>query len=192
VNPNLKIPFTVTVIPSKPGVRYLTEFALPDNPKQLQSRNFGGSYTSSWNPIVGLSQYSIPNPIFNYDKTTEYTITLRSTMGCVTVDTVQVKIVPPTSASLPPDLFVPKAWTPNGDGNNDVLLPFPVKIRELKYFRVFNRWGQLVFETNQLLKGWNGIFNGKPQVMDSYSWTLEAIGIDGTIIKRAGNSALLR
>ena len=83
-------------------------------------------------------------------------------------------------------------FAPNGDGRNDLLLPFPAKIRELKYFRVFNRWGQLMFETKELMKGWNGVFNGKLQVADAYSWTAEAIGIDGSIIKRAGNSALLR
>jgi hypothetical protein len=49
-----------------------------------------------------------------------------------------------------------------------------------------------MFETNILGKGWDGIFNGKPQVMDVYTWTLEAIGEDGVYYKRAGNSALMR
>ena len=65
-------------------------------------------------------------------------------------------------------------------------------IRELKYFRVFNRWGQLVFETNVLLQGWDGIFKGIPQVMDTYTWTLEATGEDGKYFKRSGNSVLVR
>ena len=116
---------------------------------------------------------------------------MRSTTGCLTVDTLLVKVIDEYTGNLAPDLFVPKAWTPNGDGNNDLLFPFPAKIRELKYFRIFNRWGQLMFETNQLMKGWNGIFNGRPQVMDTYSWTAEAIGIDGTVIKRAGNFCLV-
>jgi gliding motility-associated-like protein len=191
-NPNLNNSFTVTVIPSQKGIRYQTEFAMPNNPKPLQARSIGGNYSYTWNPLVGLSDYSIPNPIFNYDKSTEYTVTMRSAMGCLTVDTIQVKMVADAPGVLPPELFVPKAWTPNGDGKNDLLLPFPAKIRELKYFRVYNRWGQLMFETNQLLRGWNGIFNGKPQAMDSYSWIAEAIGLDGTTIKRSGTSALLR
>ena len=90
------------------------------------------------------------------------------------------------------DIFVPKAWSPNGDGHNDRLYPLAVCIRELKYFRVFNRWGQLVFETNILEQGWDGSFHGKPQVMDTYTWTLEAIGEDGKYYKRAGNSVLIR
>jgi gliding motility-associated-like protein len=72
------------------------------------------------------------------------------------------------------------------------LFPIPVCIRELKYFRVFNRWGQLVFETNVLQQGWDGIFKGTPQVMDTYTWTLEATGEDGKHFKRAGNSVLVR
>jgi gliding motility-associated-like protein len=65
-------------------------------------------------------------------------------------------------------------------------------IRELKYFRVFNRWGQLVFETNSIGIGWDGMFKGKPQVMDVYTWTAEAVGVSGKTIKRMGNSVLLR
>ena len=192
INPNLKNSFTLAVIPSPKGIRYTTEFVLPKNSKQLHARNLGSGYSYNWNPPVGLNLYSIPNPVFNYDKTTEYTISLTSTRGCLTVDTLLVKVVTEYSGDLPAELFVPKAWTPNGDGKNDVLFPYPAKIKELRYFRVFNRWGQLMFETNQLLKGWNGIYNGKPQVMDSYFWIAEAIGIDGTIIKRSGNAALLR
>ena len=117
---------------------------------------------------------------------------MRSSQGCLTVDTLLVKVMSQSSPDTEPDIFVPKAWTPNGDGHNDKLFPFPVNIRELRYFRVFNRWGQLMFETKDLLKGWDGIYNGKPQVMDAYTWTAEAIGIDGRIIKRSGNAALLR
>ena len=72
------------------------------------------------------------------------------------------------------------------------LYPLTVCIKELKYFRIFNRWGQLVFETRTIGIGWDGIFKGQPQVMDTYTWTVEAIGEDGKYYKRAGNSVLLR
>jgi hypothetical protein len=61
------------------------------------------------------------------------------------------------------DLFVPKAWTPNNDGHNDKLFPLTVNIRELKYFRVFNRWGQLVFETNIIGEGGTACYKENPQ-----------------------------
>jgi gliding motility-associated-like protein len=191
-NSNINSSATVTVVPLQPGTRYTSELALSNTPKPLKARNLGAGATYTWTPAVGLSSSSIPNPVFNYNKSTEYTISIKPATGCPVVDTLLVKVVAEASGDLPPDLFVPKAWTPNGDGKNDLLFPFPVKIRELKYFRVFNRWGQLMYETNQLLQGWNGIYNGKPQVMDAYTWTAEAIGIDGSLIKRSGNAALLR
>ncbi len=90
------------------------------------------------------------------------------------------------------DIWVPKAWSPNSDGHNDKLTPLTRNIREIIYFRIFNRWGQLVFETNKLGEGWDGIFRGKPQISDVYTWTVEAVGLDDRYYKRAGNSVLLR
>ena len=141
---------------------------------------------------MGLSSPFIKDPIFNYDRQTEYLISITRNNGCITVDTILVKILPAQGAIVRSDLFVPKAWTPNKDGHNDKLFPLTVNIRVLSYFRVFNRWGQLVFETNIIGQGWDGIFQGKPAVMDVYTWTVEAIGVDGKYIKKAGNSVLIR
>jgi gliding motility-associated-like protein len=103
-----------------------------------------------------------------------------------------VKINPVDAPPNNEDIIVPKAWTPNGDGQNDLLRPILINIKELTYFRIFNRWGELVYETNASGQGWNGIYKGKPQVMDTYTWTAQGIGISGTVIKRTGNSVLLR
>ena len=65
---------------------------------------------------------------------------------------------------------------------NDKLYPITYHIRQLKYFRVFDRWGQLMFETNILGNGWDGMYHGAPQVMDVYTWTVEAIGDDGSTL----------
>jgi hypothetical protein len=62
----------------------------------------------------------------------------------------------------------------------------------LYYFRIFNRWGQLVFETNKIGEGWDGMFKGKEHVQDVITWTVEAMGVDGVHYKKAGNSVLLR
>jgi gliding motility-associated-like protein len=87
---------------------------------------------------------------------------------------------------------VPKAWTPNGDGHNDKLVPFLINIRQLNYFKIYNRWGQLVYDTKEMNAGWDGIFNGKPQVMDAYAWVAEGVGVNGKVVKEVGNSILLR
>jgi gliding motility-associated-like protein len=125
-----------------------------------------------------------------------YTANLQSASGCDSVATFEVTLLPPqecgTVRNLKSDIFVPKAWSPNGDGYNDRLRPLTVKIKEIRYFRIFNRFGQLVFETHTIGEGWDGIFGGKPQVMDVYTWTLEATGEDGRFYKRSGNSVLLR
>jgi gliding motility-associated-like protein len=186
-------PVKVTVLIYKlvAGIRYPTITTAPNTTTQLSARNIGNSYV--WSPPVGLSSASVREPLFNYDRQTEYLINITRDNGCITVDTVFVKIIArPRDSLVRSDLFVPKAWTPNNDGHNDKLFPLTVNIRELKYFRIFNRWGQLVFETNIIGEGWNGMLQGKPAIMDVYTWTVEAIGVDGKHIKKAGNSVLIR
>ena len=180
----------VRIIKNVAGIRYPTVTTNANIPKQLSARNISNIY--AWSPPVGLSSPFIKDPVFNYDRETEYLINITMDNGCITVDTVLVKIIVDPTTPLRSDLFVPKAWTPNNDGHNDKLFPLTVNIRELKYFRIFNRWGQLVFETNIIGEGWNGILQGKPAIMDVYTWTVEAIGVDGKYIKKAGNSVLIR
>jgi len=183
-------PVMVIIVKKIEGIQYPFVTALPNVPLALQSRTIGANYSYEWFPPDGLNFSSIKNPIYQHDKSTEYKITMTSEVGCITIDTLLVKIDP--VAGIRPDVLVPKAWSPNGDGHNDYLFPLIINIKELKYFRVFNRWGQLMFEAKGRLKGWNGIFNGKTQPMDVYSWDAEAIGVDGQIIKRSGNVVLLR
>ena len=183
---------TVTVRPAIEGVRYPTVDAFAFVATPLSARVLGVQYSYMWSPATGLDLPTVPDPIFNYGTSTQYQITLTSDSGCVTVDTVLVHIINPADSSLIPSLFVPKAWSPNNDGKNDKLFPFCYHIRQLKYFRIFDRWGRLVFETTTLGSGWDGVFNGHPQVMDVYTWTAEAIGDDGSLIKKSGNSILLR
>jgi gliding motility-associated-like protein len=181
--------------PIKP-VRYTTINATANLPKDLfppGARIFTPTDQYAWSPNVGLNSYSIQNPIFNYDKTTEYLITIAAGTGCTVVDTLLVKVYP---ASGPPavvsTIFVPKAWSPNGDGHNDKLTPLLFKIKELYYFRIFNRWGQLVFETKTKGEGWDGIFKGKPQGADVFTWTAAGVGEDARTHNVRGQSILLR
>jgi gliding motility-associated-like protein len=190
-NPNASV--TVQVTEAADGMRYPSVIAQANKPLQLNARFFGNNYTYSWDPKIGLNDETKQQPIFNYNKQTEYTIAITSNSGCITIDTLLVKMAEEIpGAGIYSDLFVPKAWTPNGDGHNDKLYPLTVHIKQLFYFRIFDRWGQLMFETTEIGKGWDGMFNGKQQVMDVYTWTVEAIGEDGRHFKRAGNSVLLR
>ena len=158
----------------------------------LKGRNFGSTYTYDWTPPVGLNTTSVPNPVFNYNKQTEYRIKMISSAGCVTVDTMTVRIVNSTDPSLTCDFYVPNAFTPNGDGKNDLMFPYTINIKQIVFFRIFNRWGELVYETSSFGGGWNGMYKGKEAIADAYTWTAEAICEDGSKVKRAGNLILIR
>ena len=90
------------------------------------------------------------------------------------------------------DIMVPEAFTPNDDGENDQLKFYNIGITKLKYFRIFNRWGQLLFETTNENSYWDGTFNGVLQPIDSYVWMVEGVGSDGETVFKRGQSILLR
>jgi gliding motility-associated-like protein len=87
---------------------------------------------------------------------------------------------------------VPKAFSPNKDGSNDNLSPKLVGIRTLTYFKIYNRWGQLLYQTSNANEGWDGTYRGAKQPMESYVWIAEGIDIDNQIIKRTGTFLLIR
>jgi hypothetical protein len=120
----------------------------------------------------------------------EYTITMKTTNNCTVVDTVMVRVQQPNP--IVSTILVPKAWTPNNDGHNDKLTPLRLNIQEIKSFRIYNRWGQLVFETKTIGEGWDGIYKGQEQSTDVYTWTLDSIGVDGIRYRKSGNSVLIR
>jgi gliding motility-associated-like protein len=180
----------IIVYDSQQGIRYSTKYTQQEVPVKLNARDLGKQF--SWFPGIGLSTTSAKDPTFKYDRDVEYTVSIRNENNCLIIDTVMVKVELAQALPIRSDIFVPKAWTPNNDGHNDALKPLPVNIAELKFFRIFNRWGELVFETKTLGKGWNGIHKGKPHVMDVFTWTLEAVGMDGQYFKKSGNSVLIR
>lgn len=97
----------------------------------------------------------------------------------------------PIPAEVTPVIDVVSAFTPNNDGANDRAIVFGFGVTTLT-FRIFNRWGELVFETNNFKQGWDGNYKGKPQPMDAYGYTLSATLIDGTNVKRSGSITLVR
>ncbi len=175
----------INIVNNPSGIRYNDVNAIINQPQQLEARNIGREYL--WQPSVALNNYRIVNPIFTYNRDVEYLIHIKDRSGCNIVDTLLVRIFGNG------EIYVPNAFTPNGSGGaNDHMYPILVGMMKLKFFRIFDRWGKLVFETNQALPGWNGIYNGKPQPMDTYTWTLQAIDVNGKVITKAGNCVLIR
>ncbi len=93
-------------------------------------------------------------------------------------------------ALIVPLLDVPTAFTPNGDGINDILYVRGAAIQSME-FTIYNRWGQVVFQTSSAEIGWDGKFNGKPQPMESYAYVLNATFINGETDSKRGNITIL-
>ena len=180
-------PITLIIESKIPGIRYPDITITVNTPVALQARGLQPNSTYQWSPNRGLNISTNRDVVFSFDQKTEFLITITSPAGCVTVDTQLVNIEITQFG-----IFVPRAWTPNGDGHNDLLFPLTLNITKINFFRIFNRWGQLMFETNTLNAGWNGIYKGKQQPLDVYTWTAEAVTITGEIIRRSGNSVLIR
>jgi gliding motility-associated-like protein len=105
--------------------------------------------------------------------------------GCKGSDTLMVDEYPFCTAQ------VPTAFTPNEDGTNDTLFVYGSGIQTL-LFQVYNRYGQLVFETSDIHQGWDGKTNGKKQENEVYLYYLKAICFDGGLTEKSGNITLIR
>ena len=86
---------------------------------------------------------------------------------------------------------MPNAFHPGGT-RNPVLRPIPVGMSSLDYFRVYNRWGVMVFQTTQVGKGWDGTIGGKPQGAGTYVWMVSGTDYTGKNVKRKGTAVLIQ
>jgi len=158
-------------------------------PLQLQasSSDTGDSFT--WTPATYLNNEYVSDPISilpgNIDSI-NYVVRATSAIGCYGVARVNVRLFK-TGA----DIFVPNAFTP-GSGTNNMFRPVAVGIAALQYFRVYNRWGQMVYTTTSIGQGWDGYVNGKLQETGSYVWIAKAIAYTGKIISKEGVVILIR
>lgn len=174
----------ITIERPLPGMRYPDVYTVKFSNRQLQSRTFAQQVL--WMPATGLNNPNIQNPVFNHNADMRYLVKLTTDAQCETVDTQFVFL----RAAI--DIKVPTAFSPNGDGHNDQLDIFLIDIAKLNWFRVFNRWGQLLFETNDPRQRWDGKFQGKPQPSETYVWIAQGTGIDGSNVLRRGQCVLLR
>ncbi|NIG57743.1 MBG domain-containing protein, partial [Chitinophaga sp. Cy-1792] len=154
-------------------------------PVNLPGRNFANA-TYSWAPSSGLSNPDVMNPVATLEQSTHLNITMTFPSGCTTTDYLQVNVNTGNA------ILVPNVFSPNNDGQNDILYPNLMGIKKLHYFKVFNRWGKLMFETNDEKKGWNGRVNGELQPLATYVWTAEGVDANGRIYHTQGTVTLLR
>ncbi|HSC38791.1 MAG TPA: T9SS type B sorting domain-containing protein, partial [Chitinophagaceae bacterium] len=168
----------------RPGITYPIAYAVINLPITLEARNFGK--TVLWQPAANLDNPTSLKPVFKGPEDQLYQIDITTTTGCLTVDTQLVKAIKSV------EIYVPNAFTPNNDGHNDYLHPLLVGVKEIRYFRVFNRLGQLMFEMRNDGRGWDGVYKGQGQSTQTVVWVVEALGVDGNIYHKKGTSILLR
>ena len=177
---------TVRVVVIPPVVAFAGNDTVMTIGQPMQLRASGGS-VYSWSPVDNLDRPDADDPIARLNDDMTYVVRVSTQEGCYAFDTVKVKVY-----KTPPELFVPTAFTPNGDGLNDQLKPIPVGIASLVYFKVYNRYGELVFSTDVVGKGWDGVYKGRDQSNESFVW--QAMGIDylGNQVFRKGQTTLIR
>ncbi|MFT3946918.1 MAG: gliding motility-associated C-terminal domain-containing protein [Agriterribacter sp.] len=145
----------------------------------------------TWTPFTGLSSTTIPNPVADLSNmagsTITYIVKATTADGCFGEDNIKVTVF--TTA---PDIFVADAFTPNGDGRNDYIHPVGVGIATMNYFRIYNRWGQLVYSSTDTKKGWDGTINGRIQTTDTYVYMAQGVDYTGRIITKKGTITLIR
>ena len=168
----------------KPGITYPVQYALINSPINLEARQFGTSIL--WDPAISLNDPTIYNPIFKGPEDQLYRIRIETAAGCVTIDTQFVKTIDKIR------IYVPTAFTPNNDGKNDFLHPILIGIKQINYFRIYNRWGQLLYESKKDQPGWDGKLKGIEQSTQVVVWLIEGVGLDGKIYRLKGTSALVR
>jgi gliding motility-associated-like protein len=148
--------------------------------------------TYLWSPGESLSCTDCYNPVASMSVTTTYNVDVLSSHGCKASDSVRILLYCDNSM-----LYMPTAFTPNGDGQNDVFYPRGIGLKTIKTFRIYNRWGEMIFERsginlNDESNGWDGTYKGDTPHADVYVYVLEGICYTGEDVHLKGDVTIIR
>ncbi len=174
---------TVNVLPTVAVLAKDTIIELPGSVDLLATTTGGVDF--EWTPSEFVSEPTELNTFAKPHETTEYVITTTDANDCMATDTMKVYV------NFQPGIGVPTAFSPNGDGLNDLLVVEGPALEQMT-FRVYNRYGQLIFETDKQKNGWDGNYRGKPENPGVFLWTLEYRFNSGKSGKLTGNTTLVR
>ena len=177
----------VRVIPAVRAFAGRDTLIVATQPLQLNATG-GPSYI--WTPSFGMNNPFIANPIVTLGPsidTITYTVRVTTPEGCFADDNIRIIVF-----KTLPDIFVPTAFTPNRDGRNDVLRPKPVGLKRFNYFRVYNRWGEMVYSTSDIGAGWDGRIKGREQASGTFIYVTEGTDYLDNKIFRKGTVVLIR
>jgi len=148
------------------------------------------NYTYEWSPANSLDFSDIPNPVATPTETTTYTVIVTTKEGCVSEAMITVEVLPP--ACDEPNIFIPNAFTPNNDGENDIFRVRASSLITEFYLAVYNRWGEQIFESRDIATGWDGAFRGRTLSPDVYGFFVQIRCGDNEEYFKKGNVTLLR
>lgn len=150
--------------------------------------NATGGIEYLWTPATNLSTDIGPNPIGNYPDTGHYAynVYIKSAEQCEANDSIRVWVV------AQPSWFVPNAFTPNGDGKNDFIRPIAIGYSANNFFRIYDRFGEKVYESKDFSQGWDGNYYGKAAEVGTYFWELSVTNRYGKKEFYKGDLTLLR
>ena len=152
--------------------------------------NMTGAPYYQWMPATYIDNPSIANPIIRVLHPSEgidFTVRGFNNSGCEDSIMFRVKVF-----ATVPSIFVPTAFTPNGDGLNETLRPVMAGMQKLNYFRVFNRYGEMVYNVATIDEGWDGRYKGEPQSSGAFMWMVSALDYEGKPYVGKGTVVLIR
>jgi gliding motility-associated-like protein len=146
----------------------------------------------SWSNAASLSCDSCFDPIASPTITTTYVVSVKTNFGCKSSDTVTISVFCNSN-----QIFIPNSFTPNNDGKDDIFYPRGRGVSIVKSFRIYNRWGQLLFERggfalNDESYGWDGTYQGQPPHPDVYVYIIEATCETGEPLFLKGDVTIIR
>jgi gliding motility-associated-like protein len=147
--------------------------------------NAVGAYVYNWSPSWALSTTNQQSTIAKPKVSELYFVNALDTNGCKGSDSIYLNV------NYRSPIFIANAFTPNGDGINDYFEITNLKFQSIQEFRIFNRWGNEVFNTNNA-KGWNGTINGKDAPIDTYHYIIRLAFPDGFVDSYKGTFELIR
>ena len=155
--------------------------------EKIHFNAFGGT-EYVWTPSANLSDTIISNPVGYFPDTGRFTyvVHVNNLFGCSGFDTIHVSVINQA------EFFMPNAFTPNGDGRNDIFRPVAIGYKSIRYFKIFNRWGELVYNDNSFEAGWDGSYKSQLAEMGTYFWEIGFTDILGKESALKGDVVLIR
>lgn len=182
------IPVTVDV-KKLPSVKAGDEQIVIKGMEAILTATSPDNVTYAWSENYFLSCLDCANTTAKPEQDTTYRVTVTNEFGCTASDDQHVRIIEDCNGDA---VFIPNTFTPNGDGQNDILNVYGPGVQSVKQFRIFNRWGELVFDTRDMNFGWDGTFKNEKLLPAVFVYYVDVECIDGRRTIKKGNITLIR